>query len=348
MFKIETDEAIYELEFIHAQVNITSRCNMKCEHCRGAYGGSVDMLVDVFENLVRFSQQHLGEGGGYLISGGEPLLHPRFRDFLSLLKKYAYKNEFISVTTNGYFLTDEILDFLQSLGFTDLRVSVSLDSSIPERHDSFRHCVNAYKKAIKAIELISKRDKIKSIVRTTITKSQLAEVEAIADLVESLGADILSLSSIIPVGRAYKKTELYFDKKTKKELIELASALNKKNRHLVVDVNDPLAYVKGACTGGSGEYGGCIAGIGGFSVEPNGLMFPCPVLPNQVIMNINGMEPEQMLKAYSSSPYVHSLIGRKLSGKCGNCELRFSCGGCRARAEGMTGDYLGEDTDCWL
>ena len=97
-----------------------------------------------------------------------------------------------------------------------------------------------------------------------------------------------------------------------------------------------------------GYYGGCIAGIGGFSVEPNGLMLPCPVLPNQIIMDISDMEPEEMLDAYRNSPYIHSLIDRKLSGKCGECKLRFSCGGCRARAEGMTGNYLGEDTDCWL
>lgn len=55
MFEIETAEAVYEIEFIHSQVNITSRCNMRCEHCRGAYTGITDMSIKTFEKLIRFS-----------------------------------------------------------------------------------------------------------------------------------------------------------------------------------------------------------------------------------------------------------------------------------------------------
>jgi radical SAM protein with 4Fe4S-binding SPASM domain len=175
------------------------------------------------------------------------------------------------------------------------------------------------------------------------------EIPLLADLVEFLGADVLSLSSVIPVGRALSKQDLYFDKESKKKLIEIVNLLNEgKKRRLMIHVNDPLSYINGVCSGIPGEYGGCIAGIAGFSVEPNGLMFPCPVLPNQIIMNINGKNPDEMLAIYRNSSYIHSLLDRRLSGKCGKCDLRFSCGGCRARAEGMTGNFLGEDTDCWL
>lgn len=348
MFEIETDEAIYELEFIHAQINVTSKCNMRCDHCRGDYCGSTEISLNDFENLVVFSQQNLGENGGYLISGGEPLMYSKFRNLLRILKKHTQGNEFVSLTTNGYFLTDEILDFMESLEFGDLRVSVSLDSADASKHNAFRHCEDAYERAIKAITLTSKRKNIKSIVRATITKEQLEEVPRMADLVNSLGADILSFSSVIPVGRALGNTSLYFDSNSKKKLIDLAVSLNSEERHLVIDVNDPLSYVAEACSGNSGDYGGCIAGIGGFSVEPDGSMLPCPVLPNQMITNIIGKTPTEILEAYQSSPFVHALIDRKLSGKCGQCDLRFMCGGCRARAEGMTGDYLGEDTDCWI
>ena len=36
----------------------------------------------------------------------------------------------------------------------------------------------------------------------------------------------------------------------------------------------------------------------------------------------------------------------KLKGKCGSCEYRYYCGGCRARAYGYTGDYLAPDPGC--
>lgn len=348
MFEVEMQDAIYEVEFLHAQVNITSRCNMRCEHCRGAYSGAVDLSVADFERLLLFSRQHLGEGGGYLISGGEPLLHPHFSEFLLLLQNHFCKDGFVSITTNGTFLNAKWLDFLQSLAFSDLRISISLDSVDPDRHNSFRHSRHAFEKSVQAIKMVTERQNIRCIVRATIQKDQLSEIKPMFELVDSLGADVLSISSVIPVGRALHKPELRFGKESKKKLVKLAASLNQQGHRLKIDVNDPLAYITEDYQASCGEFGGCIAGIGTFSVEPDGTMLPCPVLPNQVIMNICGMDPKQMLDAYSKSQFVHSLLERKLTGKCGACELRFTCGGCRARAEGITGHYLAEDPDCWL
>lgn len=347
MFDIETQDAIYEVEFLHAQINITSRCNMKCEHCRGAYGGNVDLPLSDFENLLLFSNQHLGEGGGYLISGGEPLLHPQLREFLLMLKSHIRKDGFVSIATNGTFLSSGWLDFLQSLEFLDFRIAISLDSIDPERNNAFRHSSHAFKKSVQAIKLASERSGIQCIVRATIQKDQLPEVESMVDFVDSLGADVFSLSSVIPVGRAIHRPNLYFDSESKKQLIERVVALNQQGRRLKIDVNDPLSYIIQGYQGECGEFGGCIAGIGMFSVEPDGTMLPCSVLPNQIIMNVGGMAPEQMLDAYSKSQFIHDLIERRLSGRCGMCELRFTCGGCRARAEGIIGHYLDEDPDCW-
>lgn len=348
MFEVELQDAVYEVEFLHAQVNITSRCNMRCEHCRGAYAGAVDLSMADFERLLLFSHQHLGEGGGYLISGGEPLLHPHFREFLLLLKERFKKDGFVSITTNGTFMDSELLDFLQTLAFPDLRIAISLDSMDPERNNAFRHHRHAFEGSVRAIKLVSERPGIQCIVRATIQRDQLPEVESMFEFVDSLGADVLSISSVIPVGRALEKPELRFDKEAKRGLVELVVVLSKQGRRLKIDVNDPLAYLAADYQGDCGEYGGCIAGVGTFSVEPDGKMLPCPVLPNQVIMNIRNLTPEQILENYAKSQFVHSLLERKLTGKCGGCKLRFTCGGCRARAEAIMGHYLAEDPDCWL
>lgn len=347
MFEVETEESIYEVEFLHAQVNITSRCNMRCEHCRGAYGGATDLSMADFERLLLFSYRHLGVGGGYLVSGGEPLLHPHFRELLLLLKQHFRQDGFVSVTTNGTFIDDSWLDFLQSLAFPDLRIAISLDSIDPDRNNAFRHSRLAYQNSVRAIKLVAKRPEIQCIVRATIQKDQLPEVEPMLELVDSLGGSVLSVSSVIPVGRALGKSVLHFGPEAKEQLVKLALALNQRGGKIKVDVNDPLAYIIDGDQAECGVFGGCIAGIGTFSVEPDGSMFPCPVLPNQVIMNIGGKTTEQILETYATSPIVHALLERRLNGKCGGCDLRFTCGGCRARADGLLGNYLAEDPDCW-
>ena len=347
MFQIETATTIFELEFFHVQLNITSRCNMRCEHCRGAYCGAVDMLSDDFERLIAFASPHLiSKAGGYLISGGEPLLHPKFKDFLIILRKQIRVNDFVTITTNGSFLDSEMLDFLEGLDFPDLRISISLDSTNPIRHNEFRHNPRAFDDAIRAIRLTSERS-IQCMVRSTIQPDQFDELDQLADLAESLRADILSLSSIIPAGSAICNHCSFFDSESKRRLIERAVEMNK-TRQITVDVNDPLSYIVNAEEGDTGVYGGCIAGIGAFSVEPDGTMLTCPLLPNQPIMNIIGASVEEIAEGYASSEFVHALIERQLTGKCGDCKLKFVCGGCRARAEGINGHYLAADPDCWI
>lgn len=339
MFEVETEEAIFDMEFCHVQVNITSRCNMRCEHCRGAYSDfkDVDLAVEDFQALAEFSCRHMSDGCGFLISGGEPLLHPRFNDIIRALKKHVKKSAFLSLTTNGLILNTRHLEMLKSLEFPEVRVSISLDSVDSVRHNAFRHHPRAFKNALRAIKLASSTDGIKCLVRASIQKDQLGEVEKLADLAEAHGAKVLSIASIIPVGNALKRSCLYFDRDTKKELIEMVATLRKRHTGIMIDVNDPLAYVANMKTGEEGEYGGCIAGIGTFSVEPDGSMLPCPVLPNQAIMNIIGKTPDEMTREFSQSTFVRALVGRKLKGKCGSCKLRFTCGGCRARAPNGTG-----------
>jgi len=76
-------------------------------------------------------------------------------------------------------------------------------------------------------------------------------------------------------------------------------------------------------------------------------MTPCPLM-HTPIMNIAGLDVEEIARSYAVSPVVHGLLDQNFSGKCGNCERKESCGGCRARALGVYGDYLAEDPACWL
>lgn len=347
MFRIETSSCSYNLEFCHLQLNITSRCNMKCKHCRGSYEDPKDLSLEDINAVLDFCQDKIQKDAAFLISGGEPLLHPKFKEIMHLLKDRGVK--YVSITTNGSFLTNSILSFLDSLKFNQLRVSISLDGLNECEVNEFRQCSTAFKDAIRAIEAVAKYPRIISIVRTTIQKKQLKDVPELVDFVAKNKVNIFSISSIIPSGRAREDKSLWFDPQSKKKLLELIEQLSLKYPKLIMDVNDPLrCLMKIKKEDSLKVFGGCIAGVGSFSVEPDGWLMPCPLMHNQKILNVKGRTGQEIFEEYINNDIIHNLLDRKLEGKCGACKYKYACGGCRARAEAVSGSYLGSDSDCFL
>ncbi len=93
----------------------------------------------------------------------------------------------------------------------------------------------------------------------------------------------------------------------------------------------------------AGGAGGCPAGTHYMGIRPNGDVTPCPYLPV-----FGGNLTSRGLREIweRSEPFVKIRERGGLGGRCGACELRGACGGCRARAYGMTGDFLAEDPLC--
>jgi radical SAM protein with 4Fe4S-binding SPASM domain len=88
---------------------------------------------------------------------------------------------------------------------------------------------------------------------------------------------------------------------------------------------------------------GCLAGTGFCFVSHVGDVQPCGYL-NLVAGNIR---KQSFGEIYLESELFRNLRDvSQLGGKCGYCEYRMICGGCRARAYGVQGDYLGEEPYC--
>jgi radical SAM protein with 4Fe4S-binding SPASM domain len=54
----------------------------------------------------------------------------------------------------------------------------------------------------------------------------------------------------------------------------------------------------------------------------------------------------KFIEIWEKSPVFLNLRERNLKGSCGGCSFRRACGGCRARAFALTGDYLESDPLC--
>ena len=93
----------------------------------------------------------------------------------------------------------------------------------------------------------------------------------------------------------------------------------------------------------SGGAGGCPAGTHYMGIRPNGDVTPCPYLP----VFAGTLRSASLADLWTSSALFTDIRRRKsLGGRCGECEMNGHCGGCRARAYGMTGDLMSEDPLC--
>jgi radical SAM protein with 4Fe4S-binding SPASM domain len=78
-------------------------------------------------------------------------------------------------------------------------------------------------------------------------------------------------------------------------------------------------------------------------IRPNGDVTPCPYLP----VFAGNLRDAALAELWTSSELFADIRRRSsLAGRCGACEMNGHCGGCRARAYGMTGDVMAEDPLC--
>lgn len=345
----ETENAIFESFINVAQIEITGKCNLNCKHCRGNGNKNLkkDMPFDKIKEIINFAKNNSVDGYiEIVLSGGEPLLHPQLENILKFCKQ---ENVLIEITTNGYLINQKFIDMFKENNVTT--ISISLDSITPQENDKFRGKEGAFDKAINAIKLLNQND-IRTRIRSTISNSNIDEMEKIVLFAIDLNVDNIAFGPIIPVGNAVTLgDEMFNTPEQMKNFIDLFYELKEKYK-------DKVNVVTNECLHGLHELDeyktnddtermidGCSAGIVSFNVLINGNMTPCSMYHRKIL---NIYESNDFAKDYINSPTIKELLERNYVGKCGSCNLKFVCGGCRVRAEFYTGNRLGSDPLCWV
>ena len=86
----------------------------------------------------------------------------------------------------------------------------------------------------------------------------------------------------------------------------------------------------------------CPCGVQYARVTPDGKLTACPYMP----LPAGDLRESSFAEVWNNSDLFRDLRQGELGGKCGRCEYRAICGGCRARAYATTDDYLAEDSSC--
>ena len=330
---------------------VTRSCNLSCVHCRAsaAYGPYPDELTT--EEAFRFLDDVADFAKPIIIlTGGEPLMRADVFDIASYGMGLGLR---MAMAPNGTLITPENARQMISSGIR--RISISLDGVTPESHDAFRGVPGAFEGALQGIEH-AKAAGLEFQINTTITRHNVGELEEMAGLAVELGAVAWHPFLLVPTGRG---EEL--------EGQELSPAEYERILNWFYDVQKSMSlHVKPTCAphyyrvlrqrartegirvtrethGMEAMTKGCLGGQAFAFVSHVGTVQICGYLD----VPCGDIRRQPFEEIWRTSPVFHQV--RDLDGyggRCGHCEYRSVCGGCRARAFARTGDYLAEEPYC--
>ncbi len=335
--------------------NLTYRCNLACEHCYLDAGPgkvktpafadrselSTEQCYRVIDEIAAFAPECVT-----ILTGGEPLLR---RDIVEIVRYAVAKGLWAVVGTNGVKITENLARILEAEGVRGL--ALSLDALDPQRHDAFRRVRGAWENTVEGAKILT-RVGLPFIVQTTVGAHNRDELEAIAAFAhDELGAKVWNLYFLVPSGRGSFVSDLS-PAEYDQVLAQLAEIQRRWASKMLVNAKCAPHFVRTLLSADSpapfpksfgGGAGGCPAGTHYLGIRPNGDVTPCPYLP----LFAGNLSETGLREIWDSSELFTRIRQRDhLGGRCGPCELSSLCGGCRARAYGMTGDVMAEDPLC--
>lgn len=329
----------------------TRSCNLSCKHCRasaeyGPYEGELDTRASyrLLDQIAQVGQPII------ILTGGEPLLRPDIFDIASYGTNLGLR---MVMAPNGTLITRKNARKMAKSGIK--RISISIDGATKESHDSFRCVDGAYEGALQGIEL-AKEAGIEFQINTTITKTNLDQIPAILALAENLGAVAHHIFLLVPTGRGkyildqeidareYEQTlNWFYDQRDKTKLQLKATCAPHYYRILRQRAKAEGKTVTFQTHGLDAVTRGCLGGTGFCFISHTGVVQPCGFLD----LNCGDVTQTPFYDIWEHSEHFLKLRNYKnLKGKCGACEYKGVCGGCRARAYEATGDYLAEEPLC--
>jgi len=258
-----------------------------------------------------------------VLSGGEPLL----RDDIFELARYGVQAGLrVSMGTNATLIDDSVASRLRECGIGS--VAVSLDSSTHEFHDLLRGVDGSWESAIKGISACV-RANIPIQINTTVSDGNCRDVDRIIDLSEKLGAKDVHLFFLVSTGRGKMVNPI---SPRDYEASILRTLKGNKERKLQVKPTCAPQFKRIAAQEGidtSRWSRGCVAGISYCRIYPDGEVTPCPYLP----VGLGNVRQTLFKTIWTESDILAAMRDpMRLKGRCGRCEYRGICGGCRARA----------------
>jgi MoaA/NifB/PqqE/SkfB family radical SAM enzyme len=253
---------------LNITLELTRRCNAKCDYCNHwKEQRQTEQEISDFVAIVnRFNPFSV------TICGGEPFMR---KDALDIIR--AVKNvpgwRYLSIITNGWFLSEERARKLLDTGIDQINISLNFPD---ERQDNDRKLPGLFKKISHIVPWLTARG-ANVQMNSIIMNDNLDDVVPIAQLAHSWGASVMyTLYSELP---ADNHGHLFPPERQQRlfEVLGELSAMKKTHRNVVANTQwyfDMIpSYVSGTVIDG------CTAGKKTLHISPGGMVRPCAELP---------------------------------------------------------------------
>lgn len=340
----------------------TRSCGLACRHCRA----EAVLGRDPEELSTEEGKELLGQVAAMgtpiaVLSGGDPLNRPDLEELVRHGKSAGLRVGTIPAATSN--LTSPRVRALAEAGLD--QIAFSLDGPTEETHDAFRQIPGSFAKTL-AGAAFAREAGIPLQINTCLASWNRSYLEDMVTLVTSLGVAFWEVFFLVPMGRGRALECL-----TAEQFEEVFARLHRLNdevpfvvkiteaqhyrRHVILKETDGhpggaterikhiLARPRGI-GGGMGLSPQAVNSGKGFAfVDHRGAICPSGFLP----ISAGNIRRDRIAGVYRNSPLFRDLRDTsRLKGKCGACEFAALCGGSRARAYAMTGDYLETDPFC--
>ena len=335
---------------------ITRSCNLFCAHCRASaahekYSGelSTKECFRVIDEILEVGKPII------ILTGGEPLAR---EDVLQIGKYAVTKGLRVVMGSNGTLVTREMAAKLKDVPIS--RLAISIDFPNAQLQDDFRGQAGAFEAAMTGITN-AYRAGIEVQINSTVTKLNVGYLDDLLSVAIKVGAVAFHPFMLVPTGRGkdLESVELPPEEyeQTLNWIYDRQAELGDRMFFKPTDVPHYMRVVKqrekqndemksGTVAGhhpGHSITRGCLAGTGFSFISHRGKVQGCGYLD----VEAGDVREKSFSQIWTNSPLFCNLRDlANIKGKCGICEYKRICGGCRARAYETTEDYLEAEPYC--
>ncbi|MBR1723325.1 MAG: radical SAM protein [Treponema sp.] len=316
------------------QIELTSRCNERCIHC---YIPHKYKLYNISDELYYSTLEQLSEMNilSVCLSGGEPMMHPHFKEFLKAAKKYDF---YVTLLSNLTLLDDETVQIMKEGNVSS--VQVSLYSMVPEHHDAITQLKGSFYKTRDAILKLIENDIPCHVSCPTMKANKNDFTDVLAWCNEH---KIRAQTDYIMMAEYNHETENLANRLSVDEAGEVIKSIMTGDIDYQKNVlkNDFLTNMNTAQF--NPERRLCGVGISTCCMVANGNVYPCPGWQEMVLGNLNETPLQEIWNNGEKIKWLRSLKMKDLGGgECCKCDKAAFCAPCMVRNanESPTGNPL--------